>query len=270
MEDFIHFLQGTMEEPEVISWFHFIALIPIIALAILIPLFFRNTEEKTYKRILFIFWVVLIILEIFKQLIKSFHYGNPSYWEYSIRDFPFSICSMIYYFVPIILFFNKEKFPKIVDATIGYMCFISLVSGIVVCIYTKMVTSTLIFINIQTFIHHGSQVILGVFIYVWNRKSITIKTFYRTLIAFFITAVIAIVINVAFYPHFINMFFINPTRITNLPIGNIVQEKAGYTVYLIGFLSLISLMTFLTYLIETSIYKLVIKRTKHKLAQVAS
>ena len=262
MEDFIHFLQGRMEEPEVISWFHFIALIPIIALAILIPLFFRNAEEKTYKRILFIFWVALIILEIFKQLIKSFYYGNPSYWEYSIRDFPFSVCSMVYYFIPIILFVNKEKHPKIVDAATGYLCLICLTAGIVVCIYTKMATSTLIFINIQTFIHHGSQVVLGVFIYVWNRKNVTIKTVYRSLIAFAITAVIAIIINVAFYPNFINMFFINPTRITNLPVGNIVQEKAGYPVYLIAFLTVIALMTFLTYFVETSIYKAVIKRSK--------
>ena len=261
MEDFIHFLQGTMEEPEIISWFHFIALIPIIALAILIPLFFRDSKEKIYKRILFIFWGVLIVLEIFKQLIKSFHYGNPSYWEYSVRDFPFSVCSMVYYFIPIILFVNKEKHPKIVDAATGYLCLICLTAGIVVCIYTKMATSTLIYINIQTFIHHGSQVVLGVFIYVWNRKNITIKTVYRSLIAFTITAVIAIIINVAFYPRFINMFFINPTRITNLPVGDIVQEKAGYPVYLIGFLSLIALMTFLTYFVETSIYKAVTKRS---------
>ena len=250
-----------MEEPEVVSWFHFIALIPIIALAILIPLLFKNAEEKTYKRILLIFWVVLIVLEIFKQLIKSFHYGDPSYWEYSVRDFPFSICSMVYYFIPIILFVKRERHPKIVDAATGYLCLISLAAGIAVCVYTKMATSTLIYINIQTFIHHGSQVVLGVFVYVWNRKNITIKTVYRSLIAFAITAVIAILINVAFYPRFINMFFINPTRITNLPIGNIVQEKAGYPVYLLAFLSVTALMTFLTYFVETSIYKAVIKRS---------
>ena len=249
-----------MEEPGIISWFHFISLIPIIASAILIPFFFKDAKEKTYKQILFIFWIVLMILEIFKQLIKAYHYGEPSYWEYSIRDFPFSICSMVYYLMPIILFVNKEKHPKIVDATIGYFCFIMLTMGLVVCIYTKMVTSDLIFINIQTMVHHGALVVLGVFIYVWNRKNITIKTFYRSLIAFAITAVIAIIINVAFYPHFINMFFINPTRITNLPIGNVVQEKAGYPVYLIGFLSLIALLAFLTYLVETLIYKAVTKK----------
>ena len=261
MEQFIHFLQGTMEEPGIISWFHFIALIPIIASAILVPLFFKDAKEKTYKRILLITWIVLIVLEIFKQLVKSYHHGDPSYWEYSIRDFPFSICSMVYYFVPIILFVNKEKHPKIVDAAVGYLSFITLTMGIVVCVYTKMVTCDLIFINVQTFIHHGALIVLGVFIYVWNRKNVTIKTFYRCLIAFAITAVIAILINLAFYPNFINMFFINPTRTTNLPIGNVVQEKAGYPVYLIGFLSLIALITFLTYLVETSIYKLVIKRS---------
>ena len=262
MNEFLHFLQAEMDEPGLFSWFHLIMLVPIIEVAILIPLFFKDAQEKTYKRILLITWIVLIILEIFKQILKSFHYGEPSYWEYSIRDFPFSICSMVYYFVPIILFINKEKHPKIVDTAVGYLSFILLTMGIVVCVYTKMVTSRLIFINVQTFIHHGALIMLGVYTYVWNRKNITIKTFYRTLIAFAITAVIAIFINLAFYPNFINMFFINPTRITNLPIGSVVQEKAGYPVYLIGFLSLIALVTFLTYLVETSIYKAVNKKAK--------
>jgi len=260
MEEFLHFLQGEMEVPGIFSWFHFVMLIPIIGLTIFISLFFKNTKEKVYKRILLIFWIILLVLELFKQLIKSFHYGSPSYWEYSVRDFPFSICSMIYYFIPIILFVDKEKHPKIVDTAVGYLCLISLTMGIVVCIYTDMIMTNLVFINVQSLIHHGTQVILGVFVYVYNRKTISIKTVFRTLIAFLITAGIAIIINVCFYPHFINMFFINPTRITNLPIGNIVQEKAGYAVYLILFLHLIGLVAYLTYLVETSIYKLVLKK----------
>ena len=261
MEEFLHFLQGEMGEPGIFSWFHFVALIFIIGGAILLPYFLKDTSEKVYKRVLFISWVTLIFIGIIKQIIKSFHYGDPSYWEYSYKDFPFSLCSMIYYFLPIIIFVDKEKHPKIVDTAIGYMCLISLMAGLAVCIYSDIAVSRYIYINIQTFIHHGSQVVLGVFIYVWNRKNITIKTVYRSLIAFLITAVIAIIINVAFYPHFINMFFINPTRITNLPVGNIVQEKAGYPVYLIAFLTVIALMTFLTYFVETSIYKAIIKRS---------
>ena len=264
MNKFLHFLQGEMEVPGILSWFHFLMLIPIIGLTFAISFFFKNVSEKGYKRILLIFWIVLIVLEIFKQILKAFHYGEPSYWEYSIRDFPFSICSMVYYFIPIILFVNKDKHPKIVDAANGYLCLISLAAGIVVCIYTDMVMSRLIFINVQSLVHHGSQVALGVYIYVWNRKNISIKTVYRSLIAFAITAVIAIIINVSFYPHFINMFFINPTRITNLPIGSTIQEKAGYPVYLLVFVTVIALVTYLTYLIETSIYKATLKRKEKR------
>ena len=143
------------------------------------------------------------------------------------------------------------------------MCLISLFAGFAVCVYTDMVMSNLIYTNVQSLIHHGAQVILGVYIFVWNRKNITIKTFYRSLIAFVITAVIAIIINVSFYPNVINMFFLNPLNITPLPLVNVVQEKAGFAVYFIGYLIAIALFTYLVYLIETSIYKLIIKH-KHE------
>ena len=262
MEEFLHFLQGEMPKPGVISWFHLIAIIPIIFLAVFVPFKFKNCSEKVYKRILLFTWIALLVLEIFKQLIKPFHYGNPSYWEYDYRDFPFALCSMIYYFVPIIVFVNKEKHPKIVDAAIGYMCLISFMAGLLVVIYSDMATTTLIYINIQTFIHHGAQVVLGIFIYVWNRKSVTIKTFYRSMIAFAITVVIAISFNLIFYPHPCDMFFINPTRITRLPIGNIIQEKAGYAVFLICYLLAVAILAFIAYISETSIYKYIQKKKK--------
>ena len=261
MEEFLHFLRGEMIKPGVISWFHLIALIPIIFSAIFVPYKFKNCSEKVYKNILLFTWITLLILEAIKQLIKPFHYGNPSYWEYDYRDFPFALCSMIYYFVPIIVFMNKEKHPKIVDAAIGYMCLVSFMAGLIVCFYSDMATTTLIYINVQTFIHHGAQLVMGIFIYVWNRKSVTIKTYYRSMIAFLVTVTIAISLNLLFYPHPFYMFFINPMRITRLPIGNIVQEKAGYAVFLICYLHAVALLAFIAYIVETSIYKLV-KRKK--------
>ena len=267
MEEFIHFFQGTMEEPGVFSWFHLIVLIPIISSAIFVPLKFKDCSEKVYKRILLYSWISLLVLEAFKQVIKSFHYGEPSYWEYSYQDFPFGLCSMIYYFIPIIVFVNKEKHPKIVDAATGYLCLITFVAGVIVCSYTEMATTNLIYINIQTFIHHGSQVVLGIFIYVWNRKNVTIKTFYRSMIAFAITVTMAIGFNLIFYPHPCDMFFINPTRITRLPIGKTIQEKAGYAVFLICYLHAVVILSFTAYIVETSIYKLVLKKKASKVKE---
>lgn len=260
MDEFLHFLQGEMPEPGVFSWFHLIAIIPIIALAVFIPFKFKNCNEKVYKNILLFSWISLLVLEVLKQLIRSFHYGSPSYWEYSYRDFPFALCSMIYYFIPIILFVDKKKHPKIVDTAIGYMSFITFMAGLIVVFYSKMATTTLIYINVQTFIHHGSQVILGIFIYVWNRKSVTIKTYYRSMIAFLVTVVIAIGFNLLFYPNPCDMFFINPTRITRLPIGKTIQENAGYAVFLICYIHAVAILSFIAYISETSIYKLVLKK----------
>ena len=262
MEEFLHFLQGEMEKPGILSWFHLIGFVLVVAATFLVSFFFHDTKEKIYKRILFITWISLIVLEVFKQLIKAFHYGNPSTWSLSIIDFPFNICSMVYYFLPIIIFVNRERFPRIVDAAIGYMCLLSLFAGVAVCVYTDMVMSNLIYTNVQSLIHHGAQVVIGVYIYVWNRRNVTVKTCHRSLIAFAITAVIAIIINVSFYPNFINMFFINPLNLTPIPFAKVIQEKAGFVVYFLGYLVAIVAITYLVYLIETSIYKVTLKKRK--------
>ena len=263
MDEFLHLLQCEMEKPGIFSWFHLIAFILIIAATFLVSFYCRDVSEKVYKRILLFTWITLIVLEIIKQVLKSFHYGSPSYWEFPSGDFPFHICSMNYYFLPLIIFIDKEKHPKIVDAAIGYMCFICVFTGTAVCVYTDMVMSNLIYTNVQSLIHHGALVIIGVYIFVWNRKTISIKTTYRTFIAFVITASIATIINVIVHPLYINMFYINPFIITNLPLGNIVQENLGYPLYLVLYFIGMSIIIVGFYFIETSIYKLIIHKNKH-------
>lgn len=262
MESIIHFFQGEMPKPGLFSWFHILFFIAIIVATVLVSYFFRNAEEKVYKRILFIGWITVIILEIMKQIIKPFHYGPPSYWEYNFYDFPFHLCSMIFYLLPILIFVKKEKCPFLIDMINGFMSFFVLLSGLVVCVYTEIVMSNLIFTNIQTLVHHGTQVILGVYIFVWNRKNINIYTYFKSLIAFGVTASIAILINVAFYPRGIDMFYLNPLQITSLPLVYVVQEKAGFVVYLFGYLIVIFSLGLLVFFIETSIYKLILKKQK--------
>ena len=58
------------------------------------------------------------------------------------------------------------------------------------------------------------------------------------------------------------MFFINPTRITRLPVGKTIQEKAGYEVFLICYLHAVAIASFIIYISETYIYKLVLKKKK--------
>ena len=249
-----------MEIPGMFSWFHILCLILILGMTFFLSFFFKDTSEKTYKRILLFFWIVLLVFEVLKQLVKTFHYGNPSYWEYDPYDFPFHLCSMVLYFLPILIFVKRDGF--LVDGAMGFMAFLILFAGLGVCIYTDMVMTRFIFINIQTMVHHGSQVILGVFVFVWNRKRITIHTYWRSLVLFAIVAIFAVSINLAFYPQGIDMFFLNPLQITTLPLVDVVQREAGFFVYLLGYLAVIAGLAFLMYFLETSIYKLVLKRKK--------
>ena len=82
------------------------------------------------------------------------------------------------------------------------------------------------------------------------------------MIAFLIAVIIAIGFNLIFYPNPCDMFFINPTRITRLPVGKTIQEKAGYAVFLICYLHAVAIASFIIYISETYIYKLVIKKKK--------
>lgn len=260
MEQIIHFLQAEMEQPTMFSWFHIISLLLIVGATFCVSFFLRDASEKTYKRILLISWIILVVTQVIKQLIKSFHYGDPSYWEYDLYDFPFHICSMILYMLPILVFVNKDKYPRFIDAINGYLCIISVVAGLAVCIYINVIMTKIIFINIQDMLHHGLQVILGVYIFVWNRKTITFKTYYRAFIVFGVCAVVAILINLAFYPQKIDMFYLNPLVSNELPIGETIQTEAGFIVYLLFYISVIGTVCFLTYFAEIGIYKLILKK----------
>lgn len=263
MAEFIHYLQGEMETPSLLSFFHIVVIATILLTTVLISVFFKNCKEKTYKRILLIGWVICIVLEIFKQIIKSFHNGNPSYFEYNFYDFPFHLCSMIFYMLPMLIFLNKDKHKNLIEALNGFISFFGLFAGIVVVFVPTFVFSRLIFTNVQSMVHHGTQVVLGVFIFVWNRKEITTKTYLKSLIVLIITMVLAIGVNLLLYPlskDGIDMFYINPRQYNNLPIFSTIQRECGYFVYLITYIISISAFGFLTFLTEKGINRLIEKK----------
>ncbi len=252
MAEFIHFFQKEVEKPGLFSLFHIISLVVIIGLTVLISYLFRNSTRKTYKRIILTGWIILLILEVIKQVVKSFYYGDPSYFKYSFYHLPFHLCSTIYYIVPILLFTDSEKHKALHDALTGFMCFFVLYAGIGVIFYNEIVMSTLLYTNIQTMIHHGMQVVLGVFMIVWNRNNINFKTFLHGLIVLGIFTVLAIIVNVALTPisDGIDMFYVNPIKNTSLPVVGVIQEKYGFVLYLIVYLLINVTLAFITYTVS--------------------
>ena len=252
MEEFIRFFQKEMEVPGMFSLFHLIAILLVAGTTFLVSFKFKNCSYRTYKLLLLIFWGICIIMEILKQLVLSYHAGNPSYFSYDFYNLPFHLCSTIYYVVPILLLIDKDKHKATYDSIIGFMAFFVLFGGIIVLFINSLVMSERIYTNIQSMAHHGIQIVVGIFIFVWNRKTINIKTFLRSLIVLAIYTALAIIVNMSLFKisNGIDMFYVNPYEVSVIPGINTLHEKFGFIPYLIAYLTLIVLMGFITYLLE--------------------
>ena len=193
-------LKSEITMPNLYGLFHIISIILIITCTILLCLFFKNCSEKTFKKIIFIFWIVILIFELYKQFVFSYNINeNIITWKYNWYYFPFQFCSTPLYILPLIVFF---KDGKIYQSAISFISTFAFFAGLCVIIYPGNVFLRIIGINLQTMIHHGSQIVLGIFCLVHNRNKVNIKFFLKGLIVFIILLLIALIFNIYFHNRF--------------------------------------------------------------------
>ena len=133
--------------------------------------------------------------------------------------------------------------------------------GLVTFIYPGDVFIGTIGVNIQTMFHHGSQIILGIFLMVHERKKLNVWYFLRGMYVFFVMTAIAFFLNVMaplFTNETFNMFYIGPHFPCTLPLlGDVVYPNVPYIVflliYIIGFI-LIGFIFFMAYFGITKLF----------------
>ena len=195
----IQFFASEMNTPTNFGWFHLMFIFLAITATVLVCVFLRDANEKTFRIILFACWAVMLCFEIYKQLINSFSYdaeNNKIIFDYVWRTFPFQLCSTPLYVLPFIVFLPKGH---VRDAMMAFMAFFSLFGGLGVFAYPGNVFVETIGINIQTMVHHGLQVVLGIYIAVYTRKKLGIMYFLKGAIVFVELLAIALVMNVIGY-----------------------------------------------------------------------
>ena len=85
-ESFVNALRGTMTVPKSYGWFHLMFVGIVIVSCVLLCMFFRNCNDKTFRRIALICWVLFIALEAYKQTVFSFGYDQVTdtvTWAYA-------------------------------------------------------------------------------------------------------------------------------------------------------------------------------------------
>ncbi len=264
MVAFLHFLDGQMERPTSYGVFHLAAFALVILVTALLCWKGKRVKDRTFRMIVFLTWLILILFEAYKQINYTFHYnGGQPYWDYQWYAFPFQLCSSPLYILPFV-FLSKEG-SLIRQAAVAYSATYVLFAGIAVMIYPEGVFVGTIGINIQTMVWHGSQVVLGIYFLVRYRDRLTLRFFACGVAVFFIMVGVAMTLNMT-VPNYIdetfNMFYISPKFPSSLPVLNVLWELVPWPVFFTLYLCGYTLAAFLVFLAANGIFRLCGKKKK--------
>ena len=257
----MHFLQKSIDVPPLFGTFHLVAIAFVLALILFLCVFFRDAKDKTYRIILFVIWIVMVVMEALKQFSKCYVISNDGsiVWGYNWGTFPFQLCDgPLYLLLPIALLPDG----KLRDAFSLYSATYLLLGGITTYIIADSVLCSNLYVNIQTLTHHGLQIVSGVFIAVYNRKRFTLKSFGYAFLVFVVAVAIACILNYTLHQRFpdqnINMFYISPYFKKTLPIFNEEWKNLHWALTIAVYLVGVTILAFLLY----SIYLLLVRITR--------
>lgn len=255
-EKFLALLNGQMARPEMYGWFHILSLAIMIGLIVLVCFTCRKLKYKTFKTLCITISLILILFEVYKQLNYSY---NPTtdMWNYQWYAFPFQFCSTPMY---VLLLVGLTRPGKFQDFLCSFLATFGLFAGIAVMLYPSTVFIETIGINIQTMVHHGLMVVVGVFMLVSGRAKLNHKTLLKAVVVFATLATIAYVGNILFY-HFgngetFNMFFISPYGVCDIPILITIQPLVPHIIFLLAYLLGFSLAAYIVLLFAMMIGKI--------------
>ena len=271
--DFLAFLKSEMEVPTQFGWFHIMFLVITVAYSAFLVWRYRDASDKKMRLIAFVMWIVLVLLEAYKQFVYSFSYADGLLqFDYQWYAFPFQFCSAILYALPFVVFL---KDGKIRDAFMGFLASFSLFAGLAVMLYPGDVFIHMTGINIQTMVHHGWQVAFGIFMVAYNRKKFSWKFFARGILVFVGFLAVAMILNELVHSYFasnaieedFNMFYISPYYDCTLPILQDIYKMVPYAAFLAIYIFGFALVAAIVVAAEKAVVCLSTKANKKKALQ---
>ncbi len=273
-EKIVAFMATEGEIPAIFGWYHVFCIITVITAVVLLTTFFKDCEEKTVRRIALICWIITVSFELYKQIFYVGYSVSDSSvkWDYAWYAFPFQLCSNTIYLLPFVAFMKECKAR---EAIINFLATFSVFGGLTVFAYPAQVFIPQVGMNVQTMVHHGIQIVMGIFLLVHRRRNFSLKSFLGAVYVFIVMCLIAIVMNETFYHFFyerlgdtFNMFYFGYHFDCTLPIlsayysgdSKMLPYPAFLALYVIGFV----LIGLIVYSVGWGIYKLALKSAKGK------
>lgn len=245
-EQIVSLFSGSMSEPTLYGWFHFLCLIIVLILCILAVSNRQKVTEKSLRLTLGVTGAIMLAFEIYKQIVFAYT-PETDVWEYSWSAFPFQFCSTPMYVMLLAALVKDGKFR---DGLLAFLATYSLVAGGGVMLYPVTVFTETIGINIQTMLHHGAMVVIAVYLLSSGLIKFEFNTILKSAFPVFITLVgMAITMNFLFDKFGdgsdFNMFYIAPGKDFLLPILEKIFSGLPHFVYLFSYVSFFSLAAYL-------------------------
>ncbi|MBQ2793259.1 MAG: YwaF family protein [Clostridia bacterium] len=237
----------SMSRPTNYGWFHLMFVGIVIVASVLMCVFFRNVSERGVRIICLVFWITIAVLEVYKQLNYTYTVVDGKIVaDYLWYAFPFQLCSTPLYILPLVVFLPDGRLH---DAMVAYMIAFSIFGGLCVYAFPNDVFTSTIGINIQTMIHHGIQIVSGVYLASRYRSKLNIKYYLKGAAVFVVMLGVAFLLNLtvpsalaaAGHTDEFNMFYIGPKYPCSLPILSTIYPKVPYpaffAIYAFGFIA---------------------------------
>lgn len=243
--EFYKLLKTPMEEPLPWGSYHILCIVLTVVLAAILIKIFANAGERTVRILTFVFWLIIAVLEVAKQLSLGYRLiEGELVWKYAWNAFPYQFCSTPLYIMPLVALLKDGKAR---DFSIVFLSTFSVVGGVAVFLCPDTVFSGNAFLNIQTMVHHGTQIFFGAFLAIRYRDKLRLPEFLGSTALFLFLAFLAFWLDVAAHEIFnifnkhetFNMFFISPySRYIPSALAGMGIEKLSYESFILYFLGI--------------------------------
>ena len=101
-DNLVKILAFEWKEPKTFGIYHFLCVLALATAVFFIFVRRAPISDKSYRRSAAFLWAVMVLLEMYKQLVFSYTPGAG--WDYSWYSFPFQLCSSPLYILPFVAF----------------------------------------------------------------------------------------------------------------------------------------------------------------------
>ncbi len=256
-----------MEIPSAYGAFHILFLTLSIAATVFLCMTHKKGDSDRLRHVVFATAIIVLILEIYKQINYTFLYGESITADYQWYAFPWQFCSTPMYAG---LLAGILKKGKVYDALISYLGTYALFAGLCVMIYPNDVFCETLGINIQTMVCHGSMISIGIYILYTKSAKFDKKTILGAMAVFAAAMSVAMVLNeIAYFAGIteaegFNMFYISPHDKPHLILYSSIQEILPFPICIVIYFLAFSLAAYLILLTSIYLKKIDIKTGKTK------